>query len=336
MKRFFFLIILTFLLLSCESVLAAKARSISSDTDSAYHSEHLKKHLRETDCHATGNYIKTRSKVNGSKVVGHLEQADEFILLDVKNGWAQIEITASDKTSPDSWIGMTGWVNSDYVDCSCSYAEYVCLSHTNTSSDSWNGYDSILRFFYDAIIDNDGFQTDPSLHFVEPYYFPDSLNEYGFILKDLNMDGTHELIVLHRDYFLDNGEPAFISYIYTLEDGFPVLILESWTRSRKYICTDGSVYNVGSNGASYEVNYILDLVDSEFVVREGVLSGDYEANGELEIGWFLVDESADFSYAEHEMVSEKEAYRRIHQYQNSIDRHIGPFISFKEYGDSLK
>ena len=123
-KRFCSFILFILLLISCESAFAAKARSISSDADSAYHADHLQRHLGETDCHATGNYIKTRSKANGNKVIGHLEQADEFILLDVKNNWAQIEVVYSDKTSPDSWEGMTGWVNSDYIDCDCSSNTY--------------------------------------------------------------------------------------------------------------------------------------------------------------------------------------------------------------------
>lgn len=136
MKKAFLLTILVALILSGESALAAKARSISSDTDSAYHAQHLMMHLQETNCRATGNYIKTRNKANGSKVVGHLEQADEFILLDVKNGWAQIEVIDSDKTSPDSWDGMAGWVNSDYVDCTCSNNDYYngCVKPSSSLS----------------------------------------------------------------------------------------------------------------------------------------------------------------------------------------------------------
>lgn len=160
------------LLFSCKSALAAKARSISSDTDSTYHSEHLRNHLGEIGCHATGNYIKTRSKANGNKVIGHLEQADEFILLDVKNGWVQIEVVHSDKTSPDSWKGMTGWVDSDYVDCACTSSAYLNNTSPPTNipqqNNSWKiayrqylSENSILHnldnyaVFWLAYIDND-------------------------------------------------------------------------------------------------------------------------------------------------------------------------------------
>lgn len=112
------------LFLTSSPALAAKARSIATDQDSAYHAEHLQMHIDSAECHATGNYIKIRNKANGNQIVGHLEQADQFILFNIKDGWAQIYITYSDKTSPDSKAGMTGWINSDYIDCECNEAAY--------------------------------------------------------------------------------------------------------------------------------------------------------------------------------------------------------------------
>ncbi len=90
------IIVLIFILLSLiNNACAAKARSISSDFDSAYHVEHLELHIGEIGCHATGNYIKTKDDEN--VVIGHLEQADEFVLIDVRNGKALIQITFSHK-----------------------------------------------------------------------------------------------------------------------------------------------------------------------------------------------------------------------------------------------
>lgn len=124
MKKRCAILLTLILLLTSNSALAVKARSINSDADSDYHFEHLLKHIGESICHATGNYIKTRTTADSNKVIGHLEQADEFILLDLQNGRAQIEVIYSDKTSPDSWVGMKGWVTSDYIDCTCNVLEY--------------------------------------------------------------------------------------------------------------------------------------------------------------------------------------------------------------------
>lgn len=114
------LITLTFV----SSSVAEKARGISSDGASAYHFNHLEEHLFTTDLHGTGNYLKIRELPMPSNVFGHLEQADQIILLDLKNGYAKVVVTKSAKTSPDSWVGLTGWVNADYLDCSCTDAQY--------------------------------------------------------------------------------------------------------------------------------------------------------------------------------------------------------------------
>lgn len=117
----------------------------------------------------------------------------------------------------------------------------------------------------------------------------------------------------------------------TLVNGHPVRVLESWTRSRNYLCADGSVYCEGSNGAAYTIYYIFDLVGAEFVVREGVLSGDYEENGEMKCGWFLVDKRADFSYTEHPMISDEEAMQKAQAYQNSVLFDLDGFTTFAQY-----
>ena len=63
MKRISILLLTILFTVSCTSVLAAKARSISSEADSAYHAEHLKRHIGESSCFATGNYIKAYIKI---------------------------------------------------------------------------------------------------------------------------------------------------------------------------------------------------------------------------------------------------------------------------------
>ena len=111
------------LCMAAPAALAAKARSISGEADSRYHAAHLERHIRSQECRATGNYIKVLSRAGGD-VLGHLEQADSFILLAVTSGLAEIEVTAAAETSPDSWTGLRGFVNADYIDCACSDAAY--------------------------------------------------------------------------------------------------------------------------------------------------------------------------------------------------------------------
>ena len=407
----------------CMQVASAdKARSITTSAQSAYHEQHLLQHLDASDCFATGNYIKIRSDEDRDDVIGHLEQADLFQLLKVQAGYALIQITDAHETSPDSYQGLTGWVDADYIDCTCSEQAYrsaagfseqndltkcigttlvVCtgnnlrvrnapngeniLGHlekadefmllavndgwakiqvtcaAETSPDSWDGlvgwvstdylrakensplpeaalsgslgeYGEILEAFYQAVVEGWDDVKLAEADFVEPYDLPASLEDDGFILMDLNDDGMDELIILSADY-LRHSKETYLTAIYALVDGKPMRVLESWTRNRHYLCADGSIYNEGSNGAAYSVYYIFDWDGREFVVREGVLSGDYEDHGETKYGWFLVDERADFSYAEHQLISDEEAMQRVEAYQQCIDFDLEGFTTFEQYAN---
>lgn len=98
---------------------AAKARSVEAGESSASHANHLLTHLYEPSCRCTGNYVKVRTTIGGSDLVGHLEQADTFLLLDVNGAWARVRVLKAAQTSPDSRVGMEGWVDADYIDCPC-------------------------------------------------------------------------------------------------------------------------------------------------------------------------------------------------------------------------
>ena len=131
------LLLLISLCMMCSKAGAAKARDIRSDADAAYHAEHLHSHLNDVTCRVTGNYIKVRTEArSNAKVLGHLEQADVFVVQDVKNGLACIRVLESHKTSPDSWPGLEGWVTADYVDCNCTNAEYLSGNRGTQMTDS--------------------------------------------------------------------------------------------------------------------------------------------------------------------------------------------------------
>ena len=151
MKRKVFVLLLTLILMSINNSYAGKARNIVNNNDSNYHATHLEQHLNSTDLHGTGNYLKIRKEAKNSKVLGHLEQADHFILLELKNGFAKIDITESNKTSPDSWVGLSGWVDSDYIDCFCSDAKYHSQNpnaFSSVSGDSLIPSDAIGEYIF--------------------------------------------------------------------------------------------------------------------------------------------------------------------------------------------
>ena len=90
-----------------------------------YHAEHLKRHIGEENCICTGTYVKIRLDAGAdSKVVGHLEQADRFLVLNVEGKYAQIQITEAGSSSLDAHNGLKGWINADYIQCACDEQTY--------------------------------------------------------------------------------------------------------------------------------------------------------------------------------------------------------------------
>ena len=125
MKRAFFALALLMAVLMSGTACAAKARYLAYDGDTGFHSRHLAMHTGEETCRACANYLKVRSRASGSaSVSGHVEQADLLQLLDMSGNWARVRVLYSADTSPDSWPGLTGWVDASYLECGCSEWTY--------------------------------------------------------------------------------------------------------------------------------------------------------------------------------------------------------------------
>ena len=125
MKRIFLPLALLLAVLMCRTAFAAKARYLAYDGDTGFHSRHLAMHTGEETCRACANYLKVRSRASGSaSVSGHVEQADLLQLLDMSGNWARVRVLYSADTSPDSWPGLTGWVDASYLECGCSERTY--------------------------------------------------------------------------------------------------------------------------------------------------------------------------------------------------------------------
>lgn len=335
MRRWMVLLTLA-LCLAGETAAADKARNIASDADSQYHAAHLENHLDTTDVYCTGNYVKVRNKINGKKVVGHLEQADQFQLLDIQKGWVKIKVTYSDKTSPDSHKGMTGWLNADYVDCYCDAGEYAGEGEANGfvyADENCRNYDEVIELYIRAI--KERWDSDKISEFgFEPCCFISSLEKDGYILKDLDQDGSDELIILSRDSLESSRyqNEDMLYAVYTMKNGKPIRVLDSWTRSRNYLCADGGIYNEGSDGASYSTWCIRDIKNGRIVVREGVQTADkMDANGEYLEGGVYLRMTESHKLYDGEEISEEQADADLERYQKMLITDDRNFVSFAEY-----
>ena len=156
----------------------------------------------------------------------------------------------------------------------------------------------------------------------------------GYLLKDINHDGKNELIILPmslNDGSLEDGG-AMIYAVYTMQNGKPVRVLESWTRSRNYLCADGGIYNEGSDGASYSTWCIRDIKNGRIVVREGVQTADkMDANGEYLEGGVYLRMTESHKLYDGEEISEEQADADLERYQNMLLNDDSDFVPFAEY-----
>lgn len=245
-----------------------------------------------------------------------------------------VKVTYSDKTSPDSHEGMTGWLNADYVDCYCDADEYAGESGTNEfayADANCKNYDEVIELYIQAI--QERWDSDKISAFgFEPVSFVGSLENDGYFFKDINHDGKNELIILPMS--LNNGSledgGAMIYAVYTMQNGKPVRVLESWTRSRNYLCADGGIYNEGSDGASYSTWCIRDIKNGRIVVREGVQTTDKTLeNGDIEMAYLRMTES--HKLYDGEEISEAQADADLERYQNMLLNDDSGFVPFAEY-----
>ena len=245
-----------------------------------------------------------------------------------------VKVTYSDKTSPDSHEGMTGWLNADYVDCYCDADEYAGESGTNEfayADANCKNYDEVIELYIQAI--QERWDSDKISAFgFEPVSFVGSLENDGYFFKDINHDGKNELIILPMS--LNNGSledgGAMIYAVYTMQNGKPVRVLESWTRSRNYLCADGGIYNEGSDGASYSTWCIRDIKNGRIVVREGVQTTDKTLeNGDIEMAYLRMTES--HKLYDGEEISEAQADADVARYQSMLLTDDSGFVSFAAY-----
>lgn len=245
-----------------------------------------------------------------------------------------VKVTYSDKTSPDSHKGMTGWLNDDYVDCYCDASEYAGEGEANGfvyADVNCRNYDEVIELYIRAI--KERWDSDKISEFgFEPCCFVSSMESDGYLLKDLDGDGNDELIILPRSCLeYRNAEERGILYaVYTMKDGKPIRVLDSWTRSRNYLCADGRIYNEGSDGASYSTWCIRDLKNGRIVVREGVQTTDKTLeNGDIEMAYLRMTES--HKLYDGEEISEAQADADLARYQNMLLNDDNGFVPFAEY-----
>lgn len=193
-------------------------------------------------------------------------------------------------------------------------------------------YEDVIELYAHAVQEQWESEKINALGF-EPDCFVHSMENDGYMLKDLNQDGNDELIILAKGSLTASRFENFedmVYAVYTLQNNKPVRALESWTRSRNYLCADGGIYNEGSDGAAYSTWCVYDIRDGKTVIREGVQTTDKALeNGNIKMAYLRMTQS--HKLYDGEEISEAQADDDIARYQSMLLTDDGGFVSFAEY-----
>ena len=91
----------------------------------------------------------------------------------------------------------------------------------------------------------------------------------GYAMKDLDEDGTPEIIIAGIEYTNDSKE---VFDIYTLEDGKAVRLAMSHFRDRYYLRTDDTLLNEGSSGAGHTLYCVMHKEGDQLVTDQTVFT----------------------------------------------------------------
>lgn len=195
------------------------------------------------------------------------------------------------------------------------------------STSEWYGYEPVLDMFWTAIEENWAGDWDrlEEHGFLEPDMFPDSYGEYGFIFRDLDADGVYELIVFPASYMQPESE-AYLTAIYTMKDGEPVMIAQGIHRAQIFLHDSGMIYHKGSGGDYAQRHALCMLANGEFVAAEQVTVVLDSTSGQETYCWYY--QKGD---AEPVQVMAPTAMQYQHRYEFHTLRDVPDFVPFSAY-----
>ena len=187
-----------------------------------------------------GKYVSLYIENKGSNpVVATIDGQSERIFKNGESGHIYVEVTQGLFGADKSYnFKVVPGTNGGTVDIYYEIAQ----------RDSVTGYPAA----YDELMTNICNLRSAGARDIETDFSHDllSVNDYyqtpGWLLRDLDGDGIPELL-LGADW--GDGHSVIFN-IYQLDGAKAVRVVDGWSRSRWYLCTDGSLAHEGSDGAS--------------------------------------------------------------------------------------
>lgn len=145
----------------------------------------------------------------------------------------------------------------------------------------------------------------------------------GYLIKDIDGNGTDELIFGGNADESDSWYDGIIYDIYTISNGELVHVLDGWERSRYFLCENGIIAHEGSGSAFDGTNSYFTLEGEELYLVESV-TWNYE--GESDACTYYYTTESEYDTENAEIISAEQADAIIGKY---VYEHIA-FIPFVE------
>lgn len=209
-------------------------------------------------------------------------------------------------------------------------AEIAATENANTDGKADEAYADYDKMLGDMKLGLENGLDEPILNgfaLADSYMTVGESDIPGYLIKDINGDGVDELIfgMNIKDATEDDADWDGIVYdMFTMVDGKMTQVVDGWARNRYYLCTNGAIANVGSDGAAYTCYTFYDFDGKDLKVRESYFTG-YKDEAQTEWGWFFSDKEAWADDATE--VSEEEARQAIAAYTYDKQNYI-PFSDY--------
>ena len=192
-------------------------------------------------------------------------------------------VLAGDTTAEwKAWNTDKDKFDSDFIDGKYFGAKSYLAGEEGASSaspaDVRAVYDDVLVGIANELLDPDS--SDSNWVFEVVTYNPPAENNVGYLYKDINKDGTEELIICSAPEEYEN-----VYAIYTCKNGKAVQILDGWSRNTYGITEDGHIINVGSSGAAYAIFGVFHINDkNDDLECDDVYFTEYTDEAETKLG----------------------------------------------------
>lgn len=207
-------------------------------------------------------------------------------------------------------------IETEVVEEANPYAEILDMFYTNLS-DNWIALDGENR---EDVYDPDSV----SQHLKAPGL---SLDDVGYELRDLDEDGTEELIISN----MKAASGCFIELYTVCNNQVVHIISNDGLLSDYYLALDNSINRYGSQGvvSSLNVNYRLDAAAGALAINQAVLCRHADDQWLYTEEEFLDKQSYAFKFETMKSITESEANALLEQFPENISLSLTPFSEYE-------